>query len=124
MTDKIVMVEKLRSMVIKPSRIDYETYFKAKELLKIYKDVLWNIEEGIEELDKQSRELLGEDLAFAVEILDKFDYRMNKEKLDDKLLDASEIKIMVELIAHALIKVKNYPLTVNDTLIFYNLIFF
>jgi hypothetical protein len=89
--------------------ISEEIYQKTKEILRVYNSVIWNIEEQIEDLDKQSQDLIGEDLAFAVEILDKFDYRLNKDKLDDQLYDLCELRYMVDTIAKALIKVKSYP---------------
>lgn len=109
MSENLRMIERLQALVVKPKKIDEGTYQRAHLLLKIYKDVIWGLEESIEELDRQSRELLGEDLSFAVEILDKFDYRLNKEKLDDMLYDNVELKNMIMLIARAFIKVKNYP---------------
>jgi hypothetical protein len=109
MNDDFEFIERLQSLVVKPKSIDEATYTRAYALLKIYKEVLWGLEESIEELDRQSRKLLGEDLSFAIEILDKFDYRMNKDRFDDEIYDKVELKNLVMLIARALIKVKNFP---------------
>ena len=103
------VLEILQTLSVKPHSIDDATYKRANSLLKTYKDVLWGLEESLKELDRQSRELIEEDLSFAIEVLDKFDCRINKERVDDEMYNKEELKKMVILIAQALIKVKNYP---------------
>jgi hypothetical protein len=83
---------------------------KAKRLLNSFKHVLWTINSNIKELDDECRATMNEDLAYAVEILDKFDYRMDTEKLERKLVANQETRLMANLIVSAIFKVKEYPM--------------
>lgn len=83
---------------------------KAKRLLNSFKHVLWTINSNIKELDDECRATMNEDLAYAVEILDKFDYRMDTEKLERKLAANQETRLMANLIVSAIFKVKDYPM--------------
>ncbi|MGC6174034.1 DUF1492 domain-containing protein [Lacrimispora sp. 38-1] len=83
---------------------------KAKRLLNSFKHVLWTINSNIKELDDECRATMNEDLAYAVEILDKFDYRMDTEKLESKLVASQETRLMANLIVSAIFKVKEYPM--------------
>lgn len=82
---------------------------KAKRLLNSFKHVLWTIDSNIKELDEECRATMNEDLAYAVEILDKFDYRMDTDKLERKLVANQETRLMANLIVAAIFKVKEYP---------------
>lgn len=92
---------------------------KAKRLLNSFKHVLWTINSNIKELDEECRATMNEDLAYAVEILDKFDYRMDTEKLERKLVANQETRLMANLIVSAIFKVKEYPM-IGET--YYNVL--
>lgn len=83
---------------------------KAKRLLNSFKHVLWTIDSNIKELDEECRATMNEDLAYAVEILDKFDYRLDTDKLERKLVANQETRLMANLIVAAIFKVKEYPI--------------
>lgn len=92
-----------------PGGISDAEFQKAKRLLNSFKHVLWTISCNIKELDEECRATMNEDLAYAVEILDKFDYRMDTDKLESKLAVNQETRLMANLIVAAIFKVKEYP---------------
>ena len=75
---------------------------KAKRLLNSFKHVLWT-------MDEECRATMNEDLAYAVGILDKFDYHMDTDKIERKLIANQETSLMANLIITAIFKVKEYP---------------
>jgi|GEM_PF-1047784 len=94
---------------INPGRISDADFQKAKRLLNSFKHVLWTINSNIKELDEECKASMNEDLAYAVEILDKFDYRMDTERLERKLAANQESRLMANMIFAAIFKVKEYP---------------
>lgn len=92
-----------------PGGISDVEFQKAKRLLNGYQQVLWTISSNIKELDDECRATMNEELAYAVEVLDKFDYRMDMGKLEAKLVANQETRLMAKLIVTAILKVKEYP---------------
>lgn len=92
-----------------PGGISDAEFQKAKRLLNSFKHVLWTINSNVKALDEECRATMNEDLAYAVEILDKFDYRMDTDKLERKLVANQETRLMANLIVAAIFKVKEYP---------------
>lgn len=70
---------------------------KAKRLLNSFKRVLWTISSNVKELDDECRATMNEELAYAIEILDKFDYRMDTCKLEGKLVANQETRLMADI---------------------------
>ncbi len=102
----LAVVEKYMT---KPGGISDAEFQKAKRLLNSFKHVLWTINSNVKALDEECRATMNEDLAYAVEILDKFDYRMDTDKLERKLVANQETRLMANLIVAAIFKVKEYP---------------
>ena len=92
-----------------PGGISDAEFQKAKRLLNGYQQVLWTISSNIKELDDECKATMNEELAYAVEVLDKFDYRMDIGKLEGKLVANQETRLMAKLIVTAILKVKEYP---------------
>lgn len=107
-TEEPIMTVVERYMTNNCSISDAE-FQKAKRLLICFKLVLWRISSNIQELDEECSAVMNEDLAYAVEILDKFDYRMDIGKLEGKLVANQETRLMANLIVTAILKVKEYP---------------
>ncbi len=102
-----------------PGGISDAEFQKAKRLLNSFKHVLWIISSNIKELDEECRATMNEDLAYALEILDKFDCRMDADKLERKLTTNQETRLMANLIVTAIYMVKEYP-TLGE--IYYNVL--
>ncbi|WP_099469464.1 DUF1492 domain-containing protein [Konateibacter massiliensis] len=107
--DDLIMavVEKYTTNPAEISDIEFQ---KAKRLLNSFQHVLWTIDSNIKELDEECKAVMNEELAYAVEILDKFDYRMDAGKLEGRLAANQETRLMAKLIVTAILKVKEYPL--------------
>lgn len=93
-----------------PGGISDVEFQKAKQLLNSFKHVLWTINSNIKELNEECKVTLNEELAYAVEILDKYDYRMDAGKLEGKLTANQDTRLMANLIIAAILKVKEYPI--------------
>lgn len=92
-----------------PGGISDTEFQKAKRLLNGFQHVLWTINSNIKELDEECKATMNEELSYAVELLDKFDYRMDIGKLEGKLEANQETRLMAKLIVTAILKVKEYP---------------
>lgn len=92
-----------------PENIPNTDFQKAKKLLNGYKHVLWTINSNVLELDEECRAVMNEELSYAIEVLDKFDYHIDFGRLESKLEANQETRQMAKLIVMAMIKVKDYP---------------
>lgn len=86
-----------------------KVYHKAKLLLKIYRDVIWSIEDRVAELEEEYNELGSDSLAEALDYLDDYDPNINREELEIEICSHFKSKLLVEIVDKALLKVKNYP---------------
>lgn len=89
--------------------IEEEKYQRAKSLLQYYQQAAWRLADDINELDGRSRALWGEELRFAVEVLDQYDYHAAGSSFDKRLARDSLLRDMLELMQKALFKVKGFP---------------
>ena len=86
-----------------------KTYHKAKLLLKIYRDVIWSIEDRVAELEEKYNEMGSNSLAEALDYLDDYDPNINRKELEIQICSVFESKLLIEIVDKALSKVKNYP---------------
>jgi hypothetical protein len=86
-----------------------KAYHKTKLLLKIYRDVVWSIEDRVAEIEEEYYEMGSNSLAEALEYLDEYDPNMNRKKLEDELCSVFKSKLLIEIVDKALLKVKKYP---------------
>lgn len=86
-----------------------KTYHKTKLLLKIYRDVVWSIEDRVAELEEEHYEMGSNSLVEALDYLDEYDPNVNKRKLEDELCSVFKSKLLIEIVDKALLKVKRYP---------------
>ena len=93
-----------------PSSIDEEkVYYKAKLLLKIYRDVIWSIEDRIAEIEEEYYELSSNKLKEALDYLEDYDTNINKKNLEENLCCILKSKSIIEIIDKSLVKIKSYP---------------
>lgn len=97
-----------------------KVYHKTKLLLKIYRDVIWSIEDRIEDIEEEYYEMGYNNLAEALEYLDDYDPTMHKKELEYKLCSIFKSRFIIEIVDKALLKVKKYP---NYGDIYYNIIY-
>lgn len=86
-----------------------KAYHKTKLLLKIYRDVVWSIEDRVAEIEEEYYEMGSNSLVEALEYLDEYDPNMNRKKLEDELCSVFKSKLLIEIVDKALLKVKKYP---------------
>lgn len=86
-----------------------KVYHKTKLILKIYRDVIWSVEDRVAELEEEYYEMGSNNLAEALEYLDDHDPNMNKKQLEAELCSVFKSKFLIEIVDKALLKVKKYP---------------
>ncbi|WFD10900.1 hypothetical protein [Tepidibacter hydrothermalis] len=86
-----------------------KAYHKTKLLLKIYRDVVWSIEDRVAEIEEEYYEMGSNSLVEALEYLDEYNSNMNRKKLEDELCSVFKSKLLIEIVDKALLKVKKYP---------------
>lgn len=86
-----------------------QVYHKTKLLLKIYRDVVWCIEDRVCEIEAEYYAMGGSRLAEALDYLDDYDPNINKKDLEEKLCSLLKSKWLIEIVDKALLKIKNYP---------------
>jgi hypothetical protein len=84
-------------------------YHKAKLLLKIYRDVIWSVEDRVAELEEGYYEMGSNSLLDALNYLDDYDPNINKKELEVELCSIFKSKLLIEIVDKALVKVKKYP---------------
>lgn len=99
------MEKRLLTVSIDEERV----YHKAKLLLKIYRDVVWSIENRVAEIEEEYYELGINRLKEALDILDDYDTNINKKALEEKLCCILKSKCIIEIVDKSLIKIKSYP---------------
>jgi len=100
-----VLKRGLASMHIDEERV----YHKTKLLLKIYRDVVWCVEDRVCEIEAEYYAMGGNRLAEALDYLDDYDPNINKKDLEEKLCSLLKSKWLIEIVDKALLKIKNYP---------------
>lgn len=86
-----------------------KVYHKAKLLLKIYRDVIWSVEDRVAELEEKYYEMGSNNLAAALDYLNDYDPNINREDLEFELCSIFKSKMLIEIVDKALLKVKDYP---------------
>jgi len=113
-------IEKLNDLITRDKEFDKQKYHNAKLLLKIYRDVVWRVEDALCELDNQAYHFGGRRISELIDYLSfDFDEGVDKNKIEAKLTNISETKCIIDIIDKALIRLKNYP---NNGELYYEII--
>lgn len=86
-----------------------KAYHKTKLLLKIYRDVIWSVEDRVSELEEEYYEMGSNNLAEALDYLEDYDPNINKKELEVQICSIFKSKLLIEIVDKALLKVKKYP---------------
>lgn len=96
----------------KPSEKEL-VFHKIKPLLKIYRKVVWRLEESLNEVEATAYEYGGNRISKFVDFLcidlDEFDSGKYKKEIEERLMSVSESKNLINIIDKALIKLKTHP---------------
>ncbi len=91
--------------------MDDKAYHNAKELLKVYSNVVWSLNQNVEELKAEAKEFSNSELINYINCLMDIDTKVNKEHFQNRLRTVAETNCMVELVDRSLLKLRNYPKT-------------
>lgn len=91
--------------------MDDKAYHNAKELLKVYSNVVWSLSQNVEELKEEAQEFSNSELINYINCLIDIDTKVNKEHFQNRLRTIAETNCMVELVNRALLKLRSYPKT-------------
>jgi hypothetical protein len=89
-------------------------YAKAKLLLEIYRDVCWDTADYAMQIQEDALyeyEFCSEDLNAALLYLENFAPTEKKERFTEKVQKLFEVKWMIEIVDHAIAKVRKFPTT-------------
>jgi len=90
-------------------KFDENIYHNTMLLLKLYRKVIWRIENSITELDIECRTQTNRKLAEFIDSLIEIDPRISAARLNSRLQSIEESKSIIEFIDLALERLKKYP---------------
>lgn len=93
---------------------EMELYAKAKLLLEIYRDICWDTADyagQMREAALYDYELCSGDLDSALLYLENFAPTEKKERFAERVQKLFEVKWMIEIVDHAVLKVREFPAT-------------
>lgn len=105
-----ILIKGVKKIMERQLMLDKEkVYHKAKLLLRIYRDVVWSIENRVAELEEEYYEMGSNSLAEALDYLNDYDPNVNRKELEFELCSIFKSKLLIEIVDKALLKVRNYP---------------
>lgn len=85
------------------------TYHNTALLLKLYRKVLWRLENAIYDMDQEVMEQTSKNLLSFVDTLVEIDPRVKQKRIEARLRSIEESKSIINFIDQALLRVKDYP---------------
>lgn len=98
----------LFSLLNRHKNIDPKVYHSAKQLLKIYSDVVWNNIEEYSDVVRECNEIYGLPSYKGLEIMAEIGEEEKAIELRERLMNVAENKMMIDVIERALLHVKAY----------------
>ena len=93
--------------------IDVDKFHKTKLLLKIYRDVVWRMEDALHDVDETAYNFGGRRISDLIDFLsfgiEEFDGFRDKKVIEERFMSIAESKDMIEIIDKALVKLKSHP---------------
>ena len=103
-------IEKISQAIKKSYTADDRCYHKAKLLLKLYRTVVWRVSSDLYEIQDRSVEWGSSHITDLINYLDlDFDEHTDKQKATERLRSICETKDLVDIVDHALLKMRTYP---------------
>lgn len=84
-------------------------YHRSRLLLKIYRDVVWALSERVDELQGYAWELGKSDIDAGLCYLENFAPDIELHEFEEKICCTVQSRMIVEVIDHALLRLKKYP---------------
>lgn len=86
-----------------------DVFHRSKLILKIYRDVVWALNERTEELQESAWELGGQDMDAGLCYLENFAPDIDFQSFEDQVCGVMHSRMLVEVIDRALLRLKRYP---------------
>ena len=94
-------------------QIDANKFHKTKLLLKIYRDVVWRMEDALHDVNETAYSFGGRRISELIDFLsfgiEYFDSSRDKKAIEERFMSIVESKDMIEIIDKALVKLKSHP---------------
>lgn len=112
MTDRDYAIKSLKEVTIKAARQQEEVldrnYRKMKELLGTYQKLILENQMVLIELEQECQDKLNEDMAYALQYMSVYDYRIDVVRLRQEMDNLMLIYSLSDLIYRAMVLVKYY----------------
>ncbi|MBT3273418.1 MAG: hypothetical protein HN368_09700 [Spirochaetales bacterium] len=103
-------IERLSKMIEQEKAFNEKVFHKAKLLLRLYRDVIWRVEETICDMDEEAFDFGGRRIAQLMDFLScEFEGDMDKRTFEKRLTSIDETRVLIDIVDKALVKLKNYP---------------
>lgn len=112
MTDRDYAIKSLKEVTVKVARQTEAAmdchYKKMKELLEWYQKLILENQMVLEELEQECQEKLNEDMAYALQYMNVYDYRLDVIKLRREMNNLMMIYSLSDMVYRAMILMKYY----------------
>ena len=90
-----------------------KVYRNTELLLENYRNIIWRLEESLEDVESTLYYMGGRHLSNLFHLLflevDEYDQRRNRIALEERLFSLQDSKIIIEAIDNSMLKLKKYP---------------
>ncbi|NLC45238.1 MAG: DUF1492 domain-containing protein [Clostridiales bacterium] len=99
---------------MKNQKMDHRTVYRDTELLlENYRNLIWRVEESLEDVESTIYYMGGRHLSNLFRLLsmelDEYDNEHSRKAVEERLFGLQESKLIIELIDKAMLKLKNFP---------------
>lgn len=112
MTDRDYAIKSLKEVTVKLARKTEDAmdchYKKMKELLECYQELVLENQMVLAELEQECQEKLNEDMAYALQYMSVYDYRLDVVKLRREMNNLMMIYSLSDMVYRALVLMKYY----------------
>lgn len=103
-------LQRLMTHIKKLKANDTNVYHNARLLLRMYSDVVWNVQTDLNELSEKCREFSGDTVSFStLAAMLEFDSSKKNVYIEDQLQSMEANSIILEIIHTAMVRLYEYP---------------
>lgn len=102
-------LRKCRSQMSAMGMDSNAVFHRSKLILKIYRDVVWVLNERTEELHEYAREMGNRDMEAGLCYLENFAPNTELQAFEEKVCCVVQSRMLVDVIDRALLRLKRYP---------------
>ena len=113
------IVSEFKNHVDIVNAIDQDVYHETELLLKLYRKVLFRVNQKLDQVQEESCESTRKDLSDYINSIVEFDSKKKKQKICERLISMGTSLCLLEVMEDALIILKDYP---DDGELYYRII--